>query len=123
MYKLRFGAAVTLLGLACIPDAALANRRPCLELEQDYLQIERYASTVEMNIKLFDAARRGCEELAARLLDKGASLEARDGTGSRPLARAAASGEQKIVTLFLEKGAAIDARDLDGSTALLKAAE
>ena len=122
MHKFRF-AAVTLVGLACITDGALANRRPCLELEQSYLQIERYASSVELNIKLFDAARRGCDALAERLLEKGASLEARDGTGSRPLARAAASGQQKIVTLFLTKGAAIDARDLDGSTALFKAAE
>jgi ankyrin repeat protein len=115
--------AATLLGLAILPGSALANRRPCLELEQSFAQIEQYASSIEINIKLFGAARLGCEELAERLLDKGASLEARDGTGSRPLAHAAANGQVEIVTLFLDKGAAIDARDLDGSTALFKAAE
>jgi uncharacterized protein len=115
--------AATFVFLASLTVGALANRRPCLELEQNYLQIERYASSIELNIKLFDAARLGCEDLATRLLDKGASLQARDRTGSRPLARAAAAGQADIVTLFLEKGAPIDARDLDGSTALFKAAE
>ena len=57
------------------------------------------------------------------MLEAGASLEARDRFGAKPLSHAAAAGQIEIVALFLDHGAPIDARDLDGSTALFKAAE
>ena len=81
------------------------------------------ASTVEVNSMLFSAADKGCIDLVKLLLSEGASLEARDRLGARPLARAASAGEIEIVRLFLDKAAPIDARDLDGSSALFKAAE
>ena len=46
--------------------------------------------SIEVNATLFSAADKGCADLAKRLLDAGASLEARDRLGSTPLGRAAA---------------------------------
>ncbi|HCL62510.1 MAG TPA: hypothetical protein DIC31_08545, partial [Rhizobiales bacterium] len=115
--------AATLLCLAPFTTRALANAKVCRNLEQRYEQIEREADSIEINATLFSAADKGCEDLARRLLDKGASLEARDRLGAEPLARAAVAGERELVALFLDKGAPIDARNIEGSTALFQAAE
>lgn len=115
--------AAMLLCLAPFSTAALANVKVCRTLEQNYEQIKRSATPLELNATLFSAADKGCEALARRLLDDGASLDARDRLGAKPLARAAAAGQLEIVTLFIERGAPIEARDLDGSSALYKAAE
>ncbi len=115
--------AATLLCLAPLTTRALANAKVCRNLEQRYEQIEREADSIEINATLFSAADKGCEDLARRLLDKGASLEARDRLGAEPLARAAVAGERELVALFLDKGAPIDARNIEGSTALFQAAE
>jgi len=57
------------------------------------------------------------------LLDQGASVDARDRLGARPLSRAARSGHLEMVDLLLQRGAPINARDLAGATALYVAAE
>ena len=62
-------AAIAAVALVSSGPEALANRRACLNTEQHFAQIERYASTVEINIKLFEAAKHGCAELAQRVLD------------------------------------------------------
>ncbi|WP_141701444.1 ankyrin repeat domain-containing protein [Methyloceanibacter marginalis] len=117
-FHLALGLVPAIL-LLC-PDSALANRRACQNLEQHYAQIQRGAGTVQINNTLFDATDKGCPELAALALKDGASLEARDRFGAKPLAHAAASGQPDLVALYLDHGAPIDARNLDGSTALLK---
>ena len=125
LYRVRFAAAAS-AALCCalsFSSGARANAKVCRGIEQRYEQIERGASSIEINAMLFSAADKGCLDLAKLLLSAGASLEARDRLGAKPLARAAAAGQVEIVTLFLEQGAPIDARDLDGSTALYKAAE
>ena len=109
--------------LAFAVASAHADVKICQALEQRYEQIERGATTLEVNAMLFSAADKGCEPLAKTLLDAGASLEARDGRGFNPLARAAKSGQKEIVALFLDRGAQIDARSLEGATALYEAAE
>ena len=109
--------------LAFAVASAHADVKICQALEQRYEQIERSATTLEVNAMLFSAAENGCEPLAKTLLDAGASLEARDGRGFNPLARAAKSGQKEIVALFLDRGAQIDARSLEGATALYEAAE
>lgn len=117
---------VVVLALACqisILNASFANKRACQELDQRYEQIAQAASTVETNNMLFQATDKRCEEVARRLLDAGASLEARDRFGAKPLSHAAVVGDTKLVELFLDHGAPIDARNLDNSTALYKAAE
>lgn len=111
------------LGLAVSAPAARANVRVCQEQEQAYEQIKKAATTVEVNNALLSAAAKGCLPLARRLLDEGASLQARDRLGMMPLARAAKSGHADIVDLFLQRGASVDARNLDGSSALFLAAE
>ena len=100
--------------------SAFADVKICQSLDQRFEQIERGATTLEVNAMLFSAADKGCEPLAKKLLDAGASLEARDRLGFNPLARAAKSGQDEIVALFLDRGAPIDARSLDGSTALYR---
>jgi ankyrin repeat protein len=102
---------------------AFANAKVCRSQEQRYEQIERGATTLEINAALFSAADKGCVELAKRLLDAGASLDARDRIGARPLAHAATAGEVEMVALLLDRGASIDAQDLEGSSALSQAAE
>ena len=72
---------------------ARANAKVCRNQEQRYAQIERQASSIEINLALFSAADKGCLDLAKRLLEEGASVEARDRLGAMPLARAAAAGE------------------------------
>jgi len=109
--------------LSSFVGSALANQKVCRSLEQRYEQIERAATTIEVNATLFSAADKGCPDLAKHLLERGASLEARDRLGIQPLGRAAASGQAEIVTLFLDRGAPINARAIDGSTALYQAAE
>ena len=124
-YPLRLAAvlAATLACLAAFATAALANAKVCRSQEQRYEQIEQEATSIELNATLFSAADKGCKDLARRLLDKGASVEARDRLGAKPLARAAVAGEPELVTLFLDKGAPIDAQNIEGSTALFQAAE
>ena len=122
--RVRFAAiAAAGLGVVSFAPGAHANIKICQGIEQSYEQIARGASTVEINDMLFSAADKGCQDLARRLLEAGASLEARDRFGAKPLSHAAASGQIELVALFLDHGAPIDARNLDGSTALFKAAE
>ena len=102
---------------------SFANEKVCRLLEQRYEQIEKGASSIEINATLFSAADKGCKELAQHLLDAGASLEARDRLGIQPLGRAATAGQGEMVALFLARGAPINARAIDGSTALYQAAE
>ena len=87
-------AAVTSAALAFGVVSAHADVKICQALEQRYEQIERGATSLEVNAVLFSAAEKGCEPLAKKLLDAGASLEARDGRGFNPLARAAKSGQK-----------------------------
>jgi uncharacterized protein len=95
----------------------------CRELERRFDLLARDISPVQLNLLLFSAADSGCVPLARRLLEAGASLEARDRLGAMPLARAARVGHVALIELFLANGAAIDARNLYGASALYGAAE
>ncbi|HET9572759.1 MAG TPA: ankyrin repeat domain-containing protein, partial [Methyloceanibacter sp.] len=109
-YRLQLAAsgAVLLASIAFATSSALANAKVCRSQEQRFEQIERDPTSIEVNAALFSAADKGCTDLARKLLELGASLDARDRTGARPLARAAVAGEVEMVTLFLDRGAAID---------------
>ena len=78
---------------------------------------------MEVSLLLFSAADENCTELATGLLNYGASVDARDRFGARPLSHAARSGHLEMVDLLLARGAPIDARNLAGATALYFAAE
>ncbi|MGI9404647.1 MAG: ankyrin repeat domain-containing protein [Hyphomicrobium sp.] len=109
--------------LTCAEAARSVDQKICREITQGYEQIKAGANTLQVNRVLFSATRRGCEDLAKRLLAEGASLQARDRSGAMPLSRAAEEGWIALVTLFLDRGAPINSRDVYGSTALFRAAE
>lgn len=95
----------------------------CRDLARHYDAGKSEMTAIEISSTLFSAADRNCVDLATTLLDQGASVDARDRLGARPLARAARSGHLEMVDLLLQRGAPIDARDLAGATALYVAAE
>jgi uncharacterized protein len=72
---------------------------------------------------LFAAARFGCEAEARTLLDRGATIDARDREGETALAKAAEANKLALIRLFLERGANVNTRAVDGSTPLFYAAE
>lgn len=102
---------------------AAADPARCRELTRKYETDKTQLSAIEISLTLFAAANADCINLATKLLDRGASVDARDRLGARPLSHAARAGHLDIVDLLLARGAPIDARNLAGSTALYFAAE
>ena len=115
-------AALFIVGAAQVAPAA-ADPARCRELNRKYETGQAQLAAVEVSLTLFAAANANCVNLATRLLDQGASVDARDRLGARPLSHAARSGRLELVNLLLERGAPVDARNLAGSTALYFAAE
>ncbi|MDA8422927.1 MAG: ankyrin repeat domain-containing protein [Nitrospiraceae bacterium] len=68
------------------------------------------------------AAKAGRAELAGRLLDKGAAVNAVSTAGDTALHLAAGSDHADVVALLLDKGAKVNAVNTAGSTALILAA-
>src|SRR5215470_7932769 len=112
-----------LAGLASALPARAADAAICRELERRHELAKADIGSVQLNSLLFAAAEKGCAPLARVLLVAGASPDARDRLGNRPLALAARSGQLELVDLLLEQGAPIEARNLAGSSALYLAAE
>ena len=56
--------------------------------------------------------------MAALLLDRGADIDARDGSGATPLYNAASWGRREVVELLLARGADAGLRTKAGATAL-----
>ncbi|MGA7998142.1 MAG: ankyrin repeat domain-containing protein [Bradyrhizobium sp.] len=109
------------LGTASAAGATESER--CQGLARRYEIAKPQITAMEVSLTLFAAVDANCLDLAAQLLDQGASLDARDRLGARPLSHAAKSGHLQMVDLLLARGAPIDARNLAGSTALYLAAE
>jgi ankyrin repeat protein len=112
-----------MLMLAAIQTTFAADPARCRDLARRYETDKSQMTAIEISSTLFTAADRNCIDLATALLDRGASVDARDRLGVRPLSRAARSGHLEMVDLLLQRGAPIDARDLAGATALYVAAE
>jgi uncharacterized protein len=100
-----------------------ADPARCRDVVRNYELNKLQLTAIEISSTLFAAADRNCINLATTLLDGGASVDARDRLGARPLSRAARSGHLAMVDLLLQRGAPINARDLAGATALYVAAE
>ena len=110
--------------LSAISAAALAaDSERCQELGRKLQAAKPQISAIEISLALFSAADANCIALATDLLDHGASVDARDRFGARPLSHAARFGHLEMVDLLLARGAPIDARNLAGATALYFAAE
>lgn len=120
---LRHIALATMLLLVAIDTACAADPARCRDLARRYETNKSEMSAIEVSTTLFAAADRDCVNLATTLLDQGASVDARDRLGARPLSHAARSGHLAMVDLLLQRGAPIDARNLAGATALYVAAE
>ena len=103
--------------------ASAADSERCQALSRRYDEARPQITAIEVSLTLFAAVDANCLNLATMLLDQGASLDARDRLGARPLSHAARSGHPQMVDLLLARGAPIDARNLAGSTALYFAAE
>jgi len=113
--------AMTLLGSA--PAVRAADPERCQGLARRFETAKPQITAIEISQTLFSAVDANCLDLVTRLLDEGASIDARDRLGARPLSHAARSGHLQMVDLLLAHGAPIDARNLAGSTALYLAAE
>jgi ankyrin repeat protein len=110
--------------LSAISAAALAaDSERCQELGRKLQAAKPQISAIEISLALFSAADANCIALATDLLDHGASVDARDRFGARPLSHAARFGHLEMVDLLLARGAPIDARNLAGATALYFAAD
>src|SRR5215475_3287230 len=110
-----------MLGAASAVLAADSER--CEEQGRRFRAAKPQITAIEVSLTLFSAADANCLALAAELLNEGASVDARDRLGARPLSHAAKFGHLEMVDLLLAHGAPIDARNLAGATALYFAAE
>jgi ankyrin repeat protein len=117
-----FCCAMLLGGIGGASAAAAASDR-CLELARRFDTLKSQISAIEVSLTLFSAVDGGCADQVRQLLDFGASVNARDRLGARPLSHAAKSGHLEVVDLLLARGAPIDARNLAGATALFFAAQ
>lgn len=77
----------------------------------------------KLNAQLLEAARKGDTESVRLLLEKGATIEAKDRDGSTPLALAAYFRHADTARLLLAKGADPVAGGLAGEDALSRAAQ
>jgi uncharacterized protein len=113
------------IGIAMLSAASAAHSdsERCLELGRRFEIAKPQISATEVSLTLFSAVDGNCIALATELIDHGASVDARDRLGARPLSHAARSGHLEMVDLLLARGAPIDARNLAGATALYFAAE
>jgi ankyrin repeat protein len=109
--------------LSVTSAAAAVESVACHETRLRFETIKSQISAIEVSLTLFSAVDRNCLELATELLDLGASVDARDRFGARPLSHAARFGHLSVVDLLLARGAPIDARNVAGATALFFAIE
>jgi ankyrin repeat protein len=109
--------------MGAAPAACAADSERCQALSRRYDEAKPQITAIEVSVTLFAAVDANCIGLATKLLDRGASVDARDRLGARPLSHAARSGHLQMVDLLLARGAPIDARNLAGATALYFAAE
>jgi uncharacterized protein len=109
--------------ISAVSAACAADSERCQALSRRYEEAKSQITAIEVSLTLFAAVDANCIDLATKLLDQGASVDARDRLGARPLSHAARSGHLQMVDLLLARGAPIDARNLAGATALYFAAE
>jgi uncharacterized protein len=116
--------AAGIVAVAALSGVTRADEtEACRDLQRRYETGKSAMTAIEVSMVLFSAADNGCAGLLARLLDNGASCDARDRFGAKPLSHAARAGQLTVVRLLLERGAPIDARNLAGASALFAAIE
>jgi ankyrin repeat protein len=118
-----FLCSIVIALLSAASAARAAESQRCEELTRRFETAKPQITAMEVSLTLFSAVDGNCIALTTELLDYGASLDARDRLGARPLNHAAKSGHLQMVDLLLARGAPINARNLAGATALYFAAE
>jgi uncharacterized protein len=121
--RLVFLGSITIAVLSAASAARVAESQRCEELTRRFETAKPQITAIEVSLTLFSAVDGDCIALTTELLDVGASLDARDRLGARPLSHAARSGHLEMVELLLARGAPINARNLAGATALYFAAK
>ena len=98
----RFADLVALMALLS-PTAAAAKppSRVCAVLETRIDQSHLTLEGRHLDEALFEAAALDCPEIAARLLDEGASVAARNRSGATALTIAAEAGARPVAALLL----------------------
>ena len=123
MYRHVVLVCLALTATLSASAARAADSERCQQLARQFQTARPQITAIEVSLTLFSAADGNCIALARELLDYGASVDARDRFGARPLSHAARFGHLAMVDLLLAHGAPIDARNLAGATALYFAAE
>jgi len=118
-----FPCSIVIALLSAASAARAADSERCQELGRRFGIAKPQITAIEVSLTLFSAVDGNCIGMATELLDHGASLDARDRFGARPLSHAARFGHLQMVDLLLARGAPINARNLAGATALYFAAE
>jgi uncharacterized protein len=118
-----FLCSVAIAVLGTVSAVLASDTERCQELNRRFLSAKPQITAIEVSLTLFSAVDGNCIALATELLDHGASVDARDRLGARPLSHAARFGHLEMVDLLLAHGAPIDARNLAGATALYFAVE
>lgn len=118
MYFQFASLCCVITALSATSPALAAESAACREISLRFETIKPQISAIEVSLTLFSAVDKNCLELVTELLDHGASVDARDRFGARPLSHAARFGHLPVVDLLLARGAPIDARNLSGATAL-----
>src|ERR1700732_2050244 len=103
--------------------ARAADSERCQELGRRFAIAKPQITAIEVSLTLFSAVDGNCMALVTELLDHGASVDARDRFGARPLSHAARFGHLSMVDLLLSRDAPLNARNLAGATALFFAVE
>jgi ankyrin repeat protein len=98
-----------------------ANPIVCAQLSSDIAENASATNEPRRNFQLLEAAEKGCVSVAQKLIDQGASVEARNRFANMALHQAAQGGHVAVIKLLLDKGANINQANLAGSTPLLKA--
>ena len=124
MYRHILFLCTSVIAVLSAPLVACASDSERCQGLDNWFRVEKaQLSAIEVSLALFSAADENCTSLATELLDGGASVDARDRFGARPLSHAARNGHLQMVDLLLARGAPINARNLAGATALYFAAE
>ena len=119
----QFALLCSVITALSATSARAAESEACRDIRVRFETIKPQISTIEVSLTLFSAVDKNCLDLVTELLDHGASVDARDRFGARPLSHAARFGHLPMVDLLLARGAPIGARNLAGATALFFAVE
>ncbi len=95
----------------------------CATLAAQYEARHAELEQPQISAALFAAADNGCEALAAKVLDGGASVAARDRIGGTALSHAARGGHEALIRLMVAHGADVNLRNVEGSAPLYVAVE